>query len=278
MRNLLLLIVRFKVTLIWLGLSLLSVIISVQYNRKNNETFHNYTTVTNSYIENVRAKLMKRYYTRQENEALRAENLRLRQELMNKNYQIRKLSFPKLPDSLNLSSDWTLIPARVVNQTIHKQYNFISINAGSQDGVAKGDGVISAQGIVGIVIAVSKNYCVAASVLNKNTKVRVKTSVEGSVGILEWKGDKINTAKLNYIPTHVLIQPNDVVVTSSYANIFPDGILVGRLKEVQKSGTNFFDITVDLSTNFSRLSDVYITHHKSRGELEEIEKTTLPHE
>lgn len=278
MRNLLLLIIRFKVTLIWLGLSVLSIIISVQYNRKNNETFHNYTTVTNSYIENVRAKLMKRYYTRQENEALRAENLRLRQELMNKNYHIRRLSFPKVPDSLSLSSEWTLIPARVVNQTIHKQYNFISMNAGSQDGVAKGDGVFCAQGIVGIVIAVSKNYCVAASILNKNTKVRVKTSVEGSVGILEWKGDKINTAKLNYIPTHVLIQPNDVVVTSSYANIFPDGILVGRLKEVQKSGTNFFDISVELSTNFSRLTDVYIAHHRTRGELEATEKTIIPHE
>lgn len=278
MKNLLLLIIRFKVTLIWLGLSVLSVIISVQYNRKNNETFHNYTTVTSSYIENIRAKLMKRYYTRQENEALRAENLRLRQEIMYKNYQIRRLSFPKLPDSLSLSSDWTLIPARVVNQTVHKQYNFISINAGSKDGVAKGDGVICAQGIVGIVIAVSKNYCVAASILNKNTKVRAKTSVDGSVGILEWKGDKINMAKLNYIPTHVLIQPNEVVVTSSYANIFPDGILIGRLKDVQKSGTNFFDINVELSTNFSRLSDVYITHHRTRGELEEIEKNVIPRE
>ncbi|MCS7029202.1 MAG: rod shape-determining protein MreC [Bacteroidia bacterium] len=278
MRNVLLLLLRFRVTILWLGLSTISLIISVQYNQKNNETFHNYTSVTHSYIESIRAKLMKRYYTRQENEALRAENLRLRQELMHKNYLIRRLSFPKLPDSLSLSSDWTLIPARVVNQTIHKQYNFITLNAGSQDGVAKGDGVICAQGVVGIVIAVSKNYCVAASVLNKNTKIRAKTSVEGSVGILEWQGDKVTTAKLNYVPAHVLIQPNDVVVTSSYANIFPDGILVGRLAQVQKAGTNFFDLTVTLSTNFSRLTDVYITHHKTRGELEEIEKNTLPHE
>lgn len=278
MRNLLLLIIRFKVTLLWLGLSALSVFISIQYNKRNSETFHNYTNVTHSYIENTRAKLMKRYYTRQENEALRAENLRLRQEIMYKNYQIRRLSFPKLPDSLSFRSDWTLIPARAVNQTIHKQYNFITINAGTQQGVAKGDGVISAEGIVGIVIAVSKNYSVAASVLNKNTKIRAKTSVEGSIGILEWQGDKINTAKLNYIPTHVLIQPNDIVVTSSYANIFPDGILIGRLKNVQKAGTNFFDITVELSTNFSRLTDVYITHHKTRGELETIEKTSLPRE
>ncbi|MCS7076733.1 MAG: rod shape-determining protein MreC [Bacteroidia bacterium] len=278
MRNLFLLLTRFKVTLVWLALSVLSLVISVQYNQKNNETFHNYASLTSSYIEAIRSKLMKRYYTRQENEALRAENLRLRQEIMYKNYLIRKLSFPKLPDTLHFNSDWTFIPARVVNQTIHKQYNFITLNAGSQDGVAKGDGVICAQGVVGIVIAVNKNYCVAASVLNKNTKIRVKTSVEGSVGILEWKGDKITTAKLNYIPAHVLIQPDDVVVTSSYANIFPDGILVGRLVQVQKAGINFFDITVNLSTNFSQLSDVYITHHKTRGDLEMLEKSILPHE
>lgn len=276
MRNLLLLLLQYKVTLLWVLLSGVSIIVATQYNRNNQERMHSYTMVANSYVEKYRAKLMKRYYTRQENEVLRAENARLRQDIIHKNLKIKQLSFPKLADSLYTDSNWSYIPGRVVNNSIYKMYNFMSINVGSADGVAKGDGVMTAQGVVGVVIAVGKHYCVASSLLNKNTKIRGKTDAENAVGIIEWEGKDTRFAKLNYVPTHILIQNQTLVTTSSYANTFPDGLLIGRLVNVNKTSGTFFDLTVELSTNFSALNDVYITHHQTRGELEEMEKQFLP--
>jgi rod shape-determining protein MreC len=85
-------------------------------------------------------------------------------------------------------------------------------------------GVISENGIVGIVLNVSEKYATVLSFLNNNTKISAKLALNGAFGSLVWDGKDPRFAKLLDVNKHVPIQVNDEIITSNYSTIFPEGI------------------------------------------------------
>ena len=142
-------------------------------------------------------------------------------------------------------------------------------------GIEKEMGVISSKGVVGIVNNVSENYSTVISVLNTRLKVSVKLEETGYFGALEWDGKTFDQAVLNEIPRHATVNVGDLVETSGYSAIFPEGILIGTVHEVDlDKGESFYTIKVKLSVNFKDLAFVEVIGNVMREEQVELEKDT----
>ena len=199
-----------------------------------------------------------------ENAILAAENMRLRNQVERYSNSLSLDSMQPEPDTL--TSDYDYISARVVNNSVNKQHNFITINKGRRDGLEPEMALIGPEGVAGIIISVSDNFSYAMSVLNLEFRMSVRLRKEGYYGSLQWDGHDTRKALLNEIPYHVSVTPGDTVETSGFSAIFPAGILVGTVSDIDESGGDFYTIVVDLSTDFRSLGFVYAVKSWKRPE------------
>jgi rod shape-determining protein MreC len=135
-------------------------------------------------------------------------------------------------------------------------------------------GVISESGVVGIVMSVSDRYSTVLSLLNNNCKISAKMKKNGAFGSLVWDGDDPKFAKLLDVNKHVALSINDEVVTSNFSTIFPEGLPIGRVySHFLDAGDNFHTIKVELNTDFSTLSTVYVIRNLFKEEQQTLEST-----
>lgn len=156
---------------------------------------------------------------------------------------------------------FTYIPARIINNSVNKQYNFLTIDRGANHGIKPEMAVISSRGIVGVVYAVSPNFSTVISMLNRDFRLSAKIKKNDYFGSLTWEGINPYIASLGEIPYHVKLQKGDTVVTSGYSTIFPEGLLVGKVSAFEVEESNFFRIDVELSEDFNNLTHVYIINN-----------------
>lgn len=208
------------------------------------------------------------------NDSLAAENAKLRSQLPSSFYSdsIKKVTVR----DTTLKQQYTYTVAKVINNSIHQQNNYITINRGKKHGIAKGMGVISASGIVGIVLNVSENFSTIRSVLH--TESRISASVNGNIGSLVWgEGDyDPRFAALKDIQGHLVIKKGTRVVTTEYS-LFPQGTNIGYVSSARNnSGGSNLDIKVKLDTDFATLQYVYVISNllsKEQLSLESLNKT-----
>ncbi len=206
------------------------------------------------------------------NKTLSEENARLRTKLENMQGEIPSGTFPA-GDGIKGDTAFQFISARIINNSVNRPYNYFTLNKGRKDGVQPEQGVISANGIVGVVTNVSRSYAVGLSLLNQRWSISAMLKRNGYFAPLEWEGTGYQMASLKEIPFHVDIAPGDTVITSGYSSIFPKGIMVGTIHDVgQPIGENYYAIRVKLSTDFKSLSYVEVIKNFNKTEIDELEK------
>jgi rod shape-determining protein MreC len=179
-------------------------------------------------------------------------------------------------DSMLLSKpeyDYHYLAARVVNNSTRFSHNFLTINKGRQNGVEKGMGVVSADGIVGKVMSVSDHFATVSSLLNTDVYVSAMIRRTGDFGSIHWDGKDIISSKLMYIPSHTSVQAGDTIVTSGYNSLFPQGLTIGYIDAYSLPNDSFYDIDVLLSNRFSNLAFVYVIRNAKKDE-----RTALEHQ
>lgn len=171
-----------------------------------------------------------------------------------------------------LRKDYDMTIAQVVNNSVHQLNNLITINKGSKDSVQTDMGVISHQGIVGVVRAVSTNFAVVQPVLNPDTRISCKLSNSNVPGTLIWDGQDRRYAYLTDYPEYEKFEKGDTVVTSGYSDFFPEGITVGVVEDFKKqSVSNSYSLKVKLATDFASLKDVIAIRNKKKKEQFKLE-------
>jgi rod shape-determining protein MreC len=205
------------------------------------------------------------------NDSLRDENARLR------GAQFASYRDETYTVDANCNNDfsqiYTFISAKVINKTTDKANNYITINRGSKQGIKKDMGVITDHGIVGIVTTVSEHFAVVMTVLHKDSKISVKIGQSNYTGSLVWEGKNPRECDVVNVPNHVKVAVGDTVYSTGYSSIFPENIMVGRIKKATvPSGSNFYEITVTLSTNFESLPYVYVVNYLYKKEQAEVEQ------
>ncbi len=168
-------------------------------------------------------------------------------------------------------TQFEFIPAEVVNISISKLNNYITIDKGSLNGVAPDMGVISTAGVVGVVRNVSQHSAVIIPIINPKFRLGAKLKNSDNFGSIAWDGRNANEAQLREVPKHELFAVGDTVVTG-FSRIFPEGIIVGYTKEEGLStDDNFNTFNINLATSFQTLQHVLVIndrYHLERTALE----------
>lgn len=175
-------------------------------------------------------------------------------------------------DSLRYQQ-YTFTSAKVVDNTVNRAKNFVTINKGRADGIRPDMGVISPGGIVGKVQDVSEHYALITSLLHTNMFVSALVKRSNTLGSLQWNGRDSRMASLTNIPIHINIIQGDSIVTSGYSGIYPPGIPIGTVAEVRpEEDAAFYTIDVDLATDFYQLAYVYVVNNKLKQEKDSLEQ------
>jgi rod shape-determining protein MreC len=208
---------------------------------------------------------------RQVNADLAAENQRLHQRLT----QLQQVK-PTAPEAYRADSAFanrfTFTVAKVINNSTQFANNYITIDKGTDEGIQPGMGVISPTGIVGKVKSCNRHFSVITSILHNDFLVSSRLTKANEIGSMKWDGGDPHIVKLLDISRYKPVSKGDSVVISELNQTFPPGILVGRVRQVGvQPNQTFHDITVDLSTNFSNLSFVYVVKNKLQAEQQQIE-------
>lgn len=178
-----------------------------------------------------------------------------------------------LNDSLKRKKEYNFIIAQVVNNNVSMTHNYITISKGKSDGIKPDMGVISQQGIVGVVRAVSDNFAVVLPILNPDMKVSCKTLASNTTGILSWDGSDSRFANMMDYPKFEKFEKGDTIVTSGFSGTFPEGLLVGVVEDYKsQTNDNFYSLKVKLSTDFISLKDVIVIGSNMVQEQSSLEK------
>jgi len=168
------------------------------------------------------------------------------------------------------------VSAKVINNSVAQFKNYLTINRGKDAGIEPEMAAISIFGVVGKVKSVSEHFSVLISVLNIDEQVSSVLKRTGNFGTTQWDGTDPRIVNLLYVPRHVEPIIGDTVVTSGYNGIFPQGILIGIVKEVKlKDEALFYDLRVELSQDFRKLSFVKIVKSRLKPELDSLETITI---
>jgi rod shape-determining protein MreC len=178
----------------------------------------------------------------------------------------------RLPVEILPVGGYGFLPARAINNTVHLNYNYITLDKGSSNGVEMDMGVISPDGVAGQVVGVSKNFSLVMSVLNKKFRTSARLLGNNNMGVLGWEGDKAGVAKLEFIPQTSTMHIGDTVETTGFSTVFPPNYMVGTVADFdKKAGDGFYTITVKLATDFRGLDNLFLVRHAYKNEIDELE-------
>lgn len=272
MRSLLKFLLRIHFLLLFILIEIFS--FSLLVNRNN---FHKAKVVNFSrqFAGNLYVKTsnLKQYFSLiEENQRLANENNRLL-NIIESTYKSDEIFFRSINDTI-FNQRYKYTSSRIINNSINKKYNFITLNKGRQQGVVPEMAVVSEGNIVGVVKGVSDNYATVISLLNLDLRISSKIKKNGVYGSLSWDGKGYRSAVLSEIPLHAEIQLGDTIMTSGYSSIFPEGILIGYISEIEEKGGSFYEIKVRLSTDFKSLDNVSVIGSLLQKEKLKLEKET----
>lgn len=169
--------------------------------------------------------------------------------------------------------DFTILKADVINNSINRANNYITLNRGEKDGIRSEMGVINGNGVVGIVYLTASHHSIVIPVLNSKSSISCKVKNSDYFGYLKWDGEDSRYAYLMDLPRHSVCEKGDTIVTSGFTSIFPSGIMVGTVEDITDShdGLSYL-LKVKLSTDFGKLNDVRVIARKDMAEQKELEQ------
>ena len=169
-----------------------------------------------------------------------------------------------------------LIPAKVISNSIDRSDNLITIDRGSADGVVPDMGVVSGNGLVGVVYKTSLHYAIVIPVLNSRSRISCSIRGRHYFGYLTWEGGSPVEAYVEDVPRHAKFQKGEWVETSGYSAIFPKGIAVGKIIGIYNSPDGLsYRLKVHLSTDFACLRDVCVLSDRSFLEQRQLTEAAL---
>jgi rod shape-determining protein MreC len=273
MRNFFLLIRKYNFFIVFLLLEVISGILLVR-----NSTYQRAAVIStsNELVGNIYtaySNVTDYLVLGETNRILSAENARLRRadsvSFYDPSFRVLRVN-----DTIGLQQ-YEYISARVVNNSVSRVNNYITLDKGSLQGIQPEMAVMGSNGVVGIVKDVSEHFSTVISLLHSGTKISSKIKKNDYFGSSVWDGENPQIAKLLDIPSHAQVKVGDTIVTSSYSGIFPRDILVGVVSEIGTSGESFKEIKLKLATDFQKLSYVYVVRNLLKSERDTLEAKNL---
>ena len=201
-------------------------------------------------------------HTERDNEALRKENARLREEniglqgILQQNARLTKLVGFKQQRPI-----YRLEPARVVAADMSPFFRVLRLRIEAEtDNIEPEMPVVSSDGVVGRIERVSGRFCDVMLAVDPRSKIDIMTQLNRSRGILSGTGENDRyEAQISYLLRRDEVEQGELVVTSGRAGTFPKELPVGRITSIDTKSFGLYQkVTVEPMVDFSRLEEVYI--------------------
>jgi len=188
-----------------------------------------------------------------ENEALRAENDRLRQQVHaqretgHENARLRALL------EFKEHTQYRTLGARVIGRDASNWWKSIQIDRGRNDGLREDLPVLHAHGLIGKTLTVTEGESRVLLLLDPNCKISALIQDTREPGVLTGR-------RMTFVDRHAKIQPGQIVITSGLGGIFPKGILIGTVRraELNPQSGLFQDVEVQPTVDFNKLEEVLV--------------------
>lgn len=207
----------------------------------------------------------------------------INQQLLEENEQLKKnelksYNIPLYPDALKQPRrfPFKVKKANVLKNSYKNQRNFLTIDIGTNNGIFPEMGVVSNNGIVGVVHSVTKNYANVISILNKDLKINVRTNKSPAFGSLVWSGKNPLEFKIEDIVSNATISLGDTLITGGMSSYFPFGIPIGKISKLEKNQeSGYYLVDAILFHDPSQIYYTYILENIDFEELQSLEKNIL---
>lgn len=276
MGNLIAFLLRFHTFFLFILLEVVALALLVTLNDHQNQLFTNSSTSVRGSVFNMYDGVSSYMSLADENQKLQKENAELKGRNKNSLYFheiLEKEDVDSIFQNDLAQQQFKFIPARIINNSINRSSNYITLNKGRRHNIKPNSGVITSQGLVGIVLKVSDNYSVVMSLLHRNMRVSAKLSKTQHFGSLIWNGRDYRLMDLKAIPKHAPVVAGDSVMTSGFSTIFPRNIPIGFVEQVEhEEGDNFHSIKIKLSTDLKNTEYVYVVENDMKEEQQTLEK------
>jgi rod shape-determining protein MreC len=265
MRNLIELINKYNHQILFILLEVFAFFLIIQNNSFQKAAFINSTNGVTATSFLVISDVKSYFSLKSTNELLLMENAKLKSLI---SYQQK--------DSISSISASHYISATIINKSVARANNYITIDKGKIDGVKKGMGVVSKNGVIGIVKETSKHFSSVLSILHSKSKVSVVIKKNNHFGSLQWDGKSYKKAKIHDIPSHVDLQLGDTISTSGFSYIFPSNSIVGVISDIKtKESDKFHDLRMSFIEDLKEVKYVNVCQPLKKEEKELLEEQLI---
>ena len=193
-----------------------------------------------------------------ENEALRAELEAIKNDAHRS--EVLEAENSWLKEYLDVKTkhpSMSLTDAIIISRQSGNHATVLTLNRGSIHGVKRNMPIITEDGVFGYVKEVGLDWCKAVSIVETASSVSAYSDRGGAVGVVE--GDTLlrenGLCRMIYIDPAADIKPGDLVYTGGNGNIYPGGLLIGRVTSIEADDyTRTLIAYIEPAVNFSDIS------------------------
>jgi len=209
---------------------------------------------------NIYEKYMELEKDKQEIDLLKSQNAELKKE----HEQMKKLL-----DLDNSLTENTYLNATVINRNLNYFSNTMTIDKGEKNQVEVDMAVIVSNGLVGKILSTSNfNSTVkllTSNDINNKISVKIESDDKYIYGLLSGYDEKNKYLLIEGISTNEPINENSVVTTTGFGDVFPSGILVGKVVGTKKDSFDLATtVLVKSAVDFDNLNFVTVLKRKTK--------------
>jgi rod shape-determining protein MreC len=211
------------------------------------------------FVEDLFGFIPNYFSLKSENSVLRERNVTLADEVSL--LRESKLENIRLRQMIGLKqrTPFTYIAANVIGKNNQPMRETITLNVGESDGVKYNMPIVTDAGLVGRIGATSSRYSIGQLMLHRDFRVSTRVQRARADGILFWTGERF---ELKNVPRTQDVKKGDVVLTSSFSTLYPEGLKIGIVSSIHiEQGALFHTIAVEPAVDFSSLEEVFVITH-----------------
>ncbi len=261
---------RFKNFLFFLLLAFVSLVLTFNNLNFHKSKFVNSANYITGGLYSQISNISEYWSLKSENKRLAEENTYLKNLIEKNNSFVFNIDSTHI-DSTKYHQKYTFTSCKIINNSYSKDFNFLTINKGENQGIGKEMAVINSKGIIGFTEQTSGEYARVQSILNRNTKINARLKNSNYFGTLVWNGKDYNTVQLSDIARQAPLKIGDTIETGGMSTIFPEGILIGTITKINKGNTADNTVNVTLFNDMSNLGYVKVIKNLDKLEIKSLE-------
>lgn len=273
MQQLIYFIKKFRYFLLFLVLEIIALFFTIQHHSYHKSKFVSSANFISGGFYNKVNSINEFFLLKRENYILIEENVQLKNLLENTKIKYISETFVII-DSSQYLQQYVYSVAKVINNNFTKRNNTLTINKGSKQGLSPDLGVVNSKGVIGVIKNISSNYATVLSILNNNSRLNVRLKNSDYFGTLNWNGKDYNILQVTDIPRQAIVKVGDTIITGGKSAIFPEGILVGTIKNFEFKNNQYQKINISLFNDMSTIGYVQVIDNLQKNEQKKLELKT----